>query len=283
MPKGKSFTPESIEDQLKGLKDENGGEAPKSKSTSEKIKDAAKSVLGSKEEKKAEAKAKTETPAEPEAEAKPAEPSEVPTTEPTDPQPEVALPPELIERSQMLKELIEETQREIEAFKSQGYLDGDVPVYLPLRTGMGMGPTDRSIGWIDPKHLDPRYAFRWCNKKKVDQHRAKGRDVVPHKVFQQMTIARGGRYSYGSSAEGHVVCGDLILMYTSKEHQEALNEAVRKRTARGESRAKGVLRAKGKELDVEVTAEDDVGPKVKALIAQAVKELGPDALRIFQR
>jgi hypothetical protein len=199
------------------------------------------------------------------------------------PVPEGPLPAHLADRAAALQELTTKLQAEIEAFKSgQAYLDGDVPVYLDSLGGSGVGPTDRRVGWIDPRHLDSRYSFRWCNKQMVDYHRAKQRWTVQKKDFDLMVRARGGEYTYGANAEGHVICGDLVLMATTQEINAALMKKVRDKTRRGEGRARGGLRKLGDELGMEVTGDDDVGPKIQKIMSTISRELGPDALKIFQ-
>lgn len=206
-----------------------------------------------------------------------------PTPEPTPDNGDKPLPPALAERAAALQQLTKELTDEIQKFKSgQSYLDGDVPVYLDTLGGSGIGPTDRRIAWIDKRHLDSRYAFRWANKQMIDYHRAKGRWDVKKSDFDLMVKARGGRYSFGSNQEGQVICGDLVLMATTQEHNERLKSKVRAKTASSEGRARGNLRKLGEKLGVEVTADDDVGPKVQAIIKTIAQELGPDALKVFQ-
>lgn len=199
------------------------------------------------------------------------------------PKAEQPLPKHLEEEAAAVKELFDAVMKKIEDFKSgQAYLEGDVPVNLPLRTGPGINPGDRKFNFIDELHLDQRYAYRWANKKMVDYHRGRGRWTVDHKDFTVMTRARGGQYHFAPSPEGHVMCGDLVLMATTRERDEYLKHRIREKTRTAEGRARGNLRSVGETLGVEVTEDSDaLGPKAARLLKLIEQELGPDARRIF--
>jgi len=198
------------------------------------------------------------------------------------PEPPTEVPQHLIEQARAAQEVVERLMRQIEDFKSgEAYLEGDIPVTLPSMKGPGFNPSDRKLNWIAEKHLDSRLAFRWGHKSMVDYHRARGRWAVVKKDFDKMTMARGGTYAFSTSPEGFVVCGDLVLMATTREQNERLKQAVRDKTRRGEARARSPLYNQGEKLGVEVTEGDMGGPKAQRILAYLEKELGPDVRRVF--
>ena len=193
------------------------------------------------------------------------------------------LPRALKERMEATEQLLAATMAEVEKFKSgQAYLEGDLPIWLEGLGGPGFTPGQRQINWINPSHLDPQAHFRWSNKLMVDYHRGDGYRPIDHDEFKTMTKARGGQYSFPRTPEGHVQCGDLILIITSKSWYEQLQKRNRDKTARKEGRVKETLRSKGKELGVEVDdGSSALGPKVQRLLEMLEKQLGPEAKALF--
>lgn len=193
------------------------------------------------------------------------------------------LPKALQERMDATEKIVADTMKELEAFKSgQAYLEGDLPIFLTGLAGPGFTPGQRQINWINPGHIDPQIHMRWSNKLMVDYHRADGYRPIDYAEFQLMTKARGGNYSFPKTPEGHVQCGDLIMVITSKSWYEQLQKRNQDKTRRKEGRIKDTLRSKGKELGMPV---DDgataLGPKVQRLLDLLEKQLGPEAKQLF--
>ncbi|MGH8652959.1 MAG: hypothetical protein ACREYE_12675, partial [Gammaproteobacteria bacterium] len=156
------------------------------------------------------------------------------------------LPRALAERAEAVEKLFKDVMSEIDAFKSgQAYLEGDLPIFLTGLGGPGFTPGQRQINWINPGHIDPQIHVRWSNKLMVDYHRADGYSPLDRKEFDLMVKARGGSYSFVTTPEGHIQCGDLILIKTSKSWYEQLQKRNRDKTARKEGRVKDTLRSKG--------------------------------------
>ena len=193
------------------------------------------------------------------------------------------LPRALQERMAATEKLVADTMAEIEAFKSgQAYLEGDLPIFLTGLAGPGFSPGQRQINWINPGHIDPQIHMRWSNKLMVDYHRADGYRPIDYAEFQTMTKARGGNYSFQRTPEGHVQCGDLVMIITSKAWYEQLQQKIRDKTRRKEGRVKDTLRSKGKELGMEVDdGAQALGPKVQRLLDLLEKQLGPEAKQLF--
>ena len=193
------------------------------------------------------------------------------------------LPRALQERMEATEKLVADTMAEIEAFKSgQAYLEGDLPIFLTGLAGPGFSPGQRQINWINPGHIDPQIHMRWSNKLMVDYHRADGYRPIDYAEFQTMTKARGGNYSFQRTPEGHVQCGDLVMIITSKAWYEQLQQKIRDKTRRKEGRVKDTLRSKGKELGMEVDdGASALGPKVQRLLDLLEKQLGPEAKQLF--
>jgi hypothetical protein len=203
----------------------------------------------------------------------------------TPPLPAVAksLPRILQERMVATEQIVANTMAEIEAFKSgQAYIEGDLPVFLHGLAGPGFTPGQRQINWINPGHIDPQIHMRWSNKLMVDFHRADGYRPIDYAEFQTMTKARGGNYTFQRTPEGHVQCGDLVMVITSKSWYEQLQKRNRDKTRRKEGRVKDTLRSKGKELGMEVDdGASALGPKVQRLLDLLEKQLGPEAKQLF--
>ena len=193
------------------------------------------------------------------------------------------LPRALQERMEATEKLVADTMAEIEAFKSgQAYIEGDLPIFLTGLAGPGFSPGQRQINWINPGHIDPQIHMRWSNKLMVDYHRADGYRPIDYAEFQTMTKARGGNYSFQRTPEGHVQCGDLVMIITSKAWYEQLQQKIRDKTRRKEGRVKDTLRSKGKELGMEVDdGASALGPKVQRLLDLLEKQLGPEAKQLF--
>ena len=193
------------------------------------------------------------------------------------------LPKALAERAAAVESLFDDVMKEIEAFKSgEAYLEGDLPIFLQGLGGPGFTPGQRQINWVNPGHIDPQVHMRWSNKLMVDYHRADGYSPIDYDEFQKMTKARGGSYSFPRTPEGHVQCGDLIMIITSKSWYEQLQKRNRDKTRRKEGRVKDTLRSKGKELGMEVDdGANALGPKVQRLLDILERQLGPEAKQLF--
>jgi len=211
-----------------------------------------------------------------------------PATTETLPRP---VPQELVEQLDEIQKLYDSVTKQIEDFKSgQAYLPGDIPVTLRGLGGPGFEMGQRRLNWIDERHLDSRFAFRWCNKKPdiMGHHIGRGRWPEKWDAFVEMVVARGGKQAaemyklrFQKSPDGYVSMGDLILMRTTREQDEALKAAVRRRTNNLEGTAKSNLYDACNKLGTEPLEGEMNGPKLQRIVAMLEKELGPNVRRVF--
>ncbi len=193
------------------------------------------------------------------------------------------LPKKLQDRIEAMAGIQDDLAKEISDFKKgEAYLEGDIPITLHGLGGPGFNPGQRSLNFIDTKHLDPLYHFRWSHKTMVDYHRADGYEPCDHEDFSRMVTARGGGHSFGKTAEGHVYSGDLIMVRVSQDWHDQLSASIQKRTAAKEGRAKNNVYAKGEKLGVDVyEGGAAMSPRMENLMRFLEKELGPGAREAF--
>lgn len=201
------------------------------------------------------------------------------------------VPAELLEQLDEVRKLYDNVSKQIEDFKSgQAYLPGDIPVTLRGLGGPGFEAGQRRLNWIDEKHLDSRFAFRWCHKSPqiLGHHIGRGRWPEAWKDFEPMVKARGGKKAvemytlrFQKTPDGYVSIGDLILMRTTREQDDALKARIRKRTDNLEGSAKGTLYDQCNKLGTEPIEGETSGPKLQRIMSMLEKELGPNVRRVF--